>query len=85
MHKPTAAAAPACIACRAVGKRPDEKTLQAVLGEVWRLLQAPTLDPAVARASFFLAAAAARNNVTVRKQLVAQVRAKADCLLLHLK
>lgn len=56
------------------GRRPDEKALQAVLGEVWRLLESPTLDPAVARATFFLAAAAARNNPAARKQLVAQVQ-----------
>lgn len=59
----------------AVGKRPDEKALAAVLGEVWRLLQTPALDPAVSRASFYLAAAAARGNPAVRKQLVAQVSA----------
>lgn len=58
----------------AVGKRPDEKALQAVLAEVWRLLQTPGLDPAAARASFYLAAAAARANPAVRKQLAAQVR-----------
>lgn len=46
-----------------------------MLGEVWRLLQSPTLDPAVARASFYLAAAAARGSPAVRKQLVAQVSA----------
>ena len=57
-----------------VGKRPDEKALQAVLTEVWRLLQTPGLDPAAARASFYLAAAAARANPAVRKQLAAQVR-----------
>ncbi len=58
-----------------MGKRPDEKALQAVLGQVWSLLQTPALDPAVARASFYLAAAAARHNPAVRKQLVAQVSA----------
>lgn len=58
----------------AVGKRPDEKALQAVLTEVWRLLQTPGLDPAAARASFYLAAAAARANPAVRKQLATQVR-----------
>ena len=58
-----------------MGKRPDEKALAAVLGEVWRLLQSPALDPAVARASFYLAAAAARASSAVRKQLVAQVGA----------
>lgn len=64
-----------------LGKRPDDKALQAVLGEVWRLLETPALDPAVARASFYLAAAAARANPAVRKQLVAGVQraiAEAD-------
>ena len=56
-----------------VGKRPDDKALQAVLAEVWRLLETPALDPAVARATFYLAAAAARNNPAARKQLAAQV------------
>ena len=64
---------PPSLTTAAVGKRPDEKAPQAVLGEVWRLLQTPGLDPAAARASFFLAAAAARANPAVRKQLVAQV------------
>lgn len=66
---------------RAVGKRPDDKALQAVLGEVGRMLQTSGLDPAVARASFFLAAAAARSNPAARKQLVAAVQqaiAEAD-------
>lgn len=58
-----------------VGKRPDEKALQAVLAEVARLLQTPALDPAVARATFYLAAAAARSNPAAKKQLVAQVAA----------
>lgn len=64
-----------------VGKRPDEKALQAVMEEMWRLLEAPALDPAVARASFYVAAAAARSNPGVRKQLVAAVQraiAEAD-------
>ncbi|KAL4422766.1 hypothetical protein ABPG75_008963 [Micractinium tetrahymenae] len=64
-----------------LGKRPDDKALQAVLGEVGRLLETPALDPAVARASFFLAAAAARSNPAARKQLVAAVQraiAEAD-------
>lgn len=65
----------------AVGKRPDDKALQAVLGEVGRVLETPALDPAVARASLFLAAAAARSNPAARKQLVAAVQraiAEAD-------
>jgi hypothetical protein len=58
----------------AVGKRPDEKALQAVLAEAWRLLDSSGLDPAVARSTFFLAAAAARSNSAARKQLAAQVQ-----------
>lgn len=71
-----------CATCvRAVGKRPDEKALQAVLGEVAHVLETPALDPAVGRASFFLAAAASRSNPAARKQLVAAVQraiAEAD-------
>ncbi|PSC76102.1 short-chain dehydrogenase [Micractinium conductrix] len=64
-----------------LGKRPDERALQAVLGEVWRLLESPGMDPAVARAAFFVAAAAARGSSAVRKQLATAVQraiAEAD-------
>ena len=64
-----------------VGKRPDERALQAVLGEVLRLLESPGMDPAVARAAFFVAAAAARGSSAVRKQLATAVQraiAEAD-------
>ncbi len=56
-----------------MGRRPDEKVLQAVLSEAWSLLQQPDLDPIVKRATFVLAAAAARGSESIRKELVSQV------------
>ena len=61
----------------AVGKRPDEKALNAVLEAAWAALQAPDSDPAVRRATFVLAAAAARGSDSVRKELVKQVGGEA--------
>lgn len=61
-------------ACRAVGKRPDPKALDAVLSEAWSVLQQPDADPALRRATFVLAAAAARSSDPVRKELVVQVQ-----------
>ena len=59
-----------------MGRRPDEKVLQAVVSEAWALLQQPDLDPIVKRATFVLAAAAARGSDSIRKELVSQVSRK---------
>lgn len=57
-----------------VGKRPDDKAMQAILSEVKTVLEQPDAHPAIKRATFVLLAAAARGNDSLRKDLVKQVQ-----------